>query len=165
MQSASGGRDRLGNLPTVRMSQLLAHITVNQSRRGFICCDVSEWVKYLLRLALKKKTKHKTWDVSRVRSRQKAIHIQSAHISPFFCPMQMLDCRSPSEPDGWAECVAVPPPHTHTHFDSGCLWCGCWWGSHGSVALVLSGRPADTQDESFITTSCLARLADGTAGH
>lgn len=32
----------------------------------------------------------------------------------------MSNCHSPSEPDGWAECAALPPAcpptHTHTHF-------------------------------------------------
>lgn len=43
MQWASGGRNRLGNVPTVRMSLLLAQIILNQSGKSFICCDVSEW--------------------------------------------------------------------------------------------------------------------------
>lgn len=42
MQRASGGRTRLGSVPTVRMSPLLARIVLNQSGESFICTDVSE---------------------------------------------------------------------------------------------------------------------------
>lgn len=66
-------------------------------------------------------------------------------------PMQMSDCHSPSEPDGWAECAA----HTHT-----LTWGGVGGGGgggggggsgegrggdHGSVASVPPFRPSVRQ--------------------
>lgn len=138
MQWASGGRSRLGNLPTVRMSLLLAHIILNQSRKSFICCDGSEWVKYLLRLT-KKDTKRGMW--AGFESDRKQFKSSPLTFSLFF-PMQMSDCHSPSEPDGWAECVALSPSHTHTLCDVGWWWWWWWWGSHGSVALVLPFCPS-----------------------
>lgn len=152
MQSASGGRDGLGNLPAVRMSQLLAHITVNQSRRGFICCDVSQWVKYLLRLALKKKTPpnvrcERSWKQTESGSDPVCSH------SPRFLSNANVGLSFPKW-TRWMSRMCGCATFSHPHR----LWLGVLVVrlAVGESRLsrpgpsVLSGRPADTQDEWII---------------
>lgn len=150
MQRASGGRTRLGSVPTVRMSPLLPRIVLNQSGESFICWDVSEWNVCSEGKQKKKQTKREMWaGLETGGGWFKSSLLTFSPLSLF--PMQMSDCHSPSEPDGWAECAA----HTHT-----LTWGGVGGGGgggggegrggdHGSVAFgssVPSVRPADTQE-------------------
>lgn len=115
------------------------------------------WVKYLLCLALKK-TQNTRCERGFESGRK---HFKSSLVtfSPFF-PMQISRCHSPSEPDGWAECAAVPPtqPHTHLGWNDG--------GRGGRVMaqllwfFCLSIRPTDTQEEWIIYNHFLSGSSD-----
>lgn len=171
MQRASGGRTRLGSVPTVRMSPLLARIVLNQSGERFICWDVSEW--NVCSEGKQKKKTHKTWDVSGVRNRRGAIQIQSANIFPPFSLSNANVGLSFPEWTRWMSRMCRP----HAHFDVGrCWWRWRWrrrWGEgRGSwlsrFRFLRSVRPSGRhpgKNESFITISRLARLTDVTAGH
>lgn len=134
MQLASGGRTRLGSVPTVRMSPLLARIVLNQSGESFICCDVSEW-NVCSEGKQKKNTKREMWaGLETGRERFKSSLLTFSPLSLF--PMQMSDCHSPSEPDGWAECAA----HMHT-LTWGGGGVGGGGGSEGIMAQIASAPP------------------------
>lgn len=169
MQRASGGRTRLGSVPTVRMSPLLARIVLNQSAESFICWDVSEW--NVCSEGKQKKKTHKTWDVSGVRNRRGVIQIQSANIFPPFSLSNANVGLSFPEWTRWMSRMCRP----HAHFDVGrCWWRWRWrrrWGEGimaQSLRFLCSVRPSGRhpgKNESFITISRLARLTDVTAGH
>lgn len=162
MQWASGGGTRLGNLPTVRMSLLLAHIILNVVERVlFVVMGVSEWASEIF-APLSFDKKHKTWHVSRVRIRQKAIQIESANIFPFLSNANVG--LSFPKWTRWMSrmcgSVTFPHPHTHTHTVT---W-GGGGGDGGVMAQSLwffhSVHPSSTQDEWIIYNHFLSGSSD-----